>query len=165
MAPHITLFGVPVTLRPTALGAGLTSALVVALLRREQRIAWGFAAGMLWYTADAIHVSGHILSSRLVGAPMDAVDFGWYPMSVYADHDVTPQQHLGRASGSVSASLLAAIILFLLARCSTPPAIRYLLTIAAMQHGFLFGASMLPLPQVDGGVISTNLRHIMQTSS
>jgi hypothetical protein len=71
MPAPITLLGVPVTFRPTALGAGIASALVVAVLRRNQRAAWGLAAGMLWYTADATHVSGHILSSRLVGASMD----------------------------------------------------------------------------------------------
>jgi hypothetical protein len=162
MRPHLSLLGVPVTLRPTALGVGLLSALVVAFVSRDHRAAWGLAAGMLWYTADATHVIGHIISSRMVEAPMHAIDFGLYPMSVYLNHDVSPQQHLGRACGGVGASLIAALSLTMLARITTTSPARQLLTIAAAQHGLLFGASMLPVQLVDGGIIYTNLRQILR---
>lgn len=153
--PHLSLLGVPVTLRPTALAAGALSALLVALVTGDRRAA--LAAGAIWYTADCAHVIGHIISSRAVGAPLDAVDFGIYPKSVYQNNAVSPQQHIGRASGGVIASLIAALLLAALSRATVNGAARRLLTIAAGQHGALFALSMLPLEMVDGGVIYANL--------
>ncbi len=157
MRPHLALLGVPITLRPTALVAGMLSALVVALVTQERRAALSAAAGMLWYSADCVHVVGHIVSSQAVGAPMDAVDFGIYPKSVYDDDDVSPQQHIGRACGGVVASLIATLVLTALARVVTNPLARQLLTIAAAQHGLLCVLSLLPVRLVDGGVIYANL--------
>jgi hypothetical protein len=88
---------------------------------------------------------------------MDAVDFGIYPKSVYANHNVSPQQHIGRACGGVLASFIATLVLAALARGVTHPLAKRLLLIAAAQHGLLFAVSMLPLQLVDGGVIYANL--------
>jgi hypothetical protein len=153
----LSLLGVPLIIRPTALGAGILSALVVALVTRERRATLSAAAGVLWYTADCVHVVGHIFSSQAVGAPLDAVDFGLYPKSVYVDHDVSPQQHIGRAAGGVVASLVATIVLAALNRGVTNPLARQLLTIATAQHGLLVVLSLLPVQLVDGGVIYANL--------
>jgi membrane-associated PAP2 superfamily phosphatase len=131
--------------------------LAIALVARERRAGLSAAAWLLWYTADCAHIVGHIVSSQAVGAPMDAVDFGIYPKSVYLDDDVSPRQHIGRAAGGVAASLIAALALAALARIATPPLAKQVLTIAAFQHGLLCGLSMLPLPMVDGGVIYANL--------
>ena len=157
MGPAFSLLGVPVTLRPTAVVTGITSALVVAAIARERRALLALSAGALWYAADCFHVVGHILSSRAVGAPMDAIDVGLYPKSVYVDHNVTPQQHIGRSVGGVAASLLGAVALTALARAAGEGRAKELLTIAAAQHGLLFALSMLPTPLVDGGVIYANL--------
>lgn len=158
---RFSLLGVPVTLRPLALGAGMLSALLVALLSRERRVAFGAAAGVLWYTADLAHVVGHIVSSRAVGAPMDGVDFGLFPASVYAEHDVTPQQHIGRASGGLIATFLVALVLSVLARVVTVQPARKLLAISAAQHGFVLAVCLLPVELVDGGVIYKNMRKLM----
>jgi membrane-associated PAP2 superfamily phosphatase len=160
MPAQIPFLGVPVTIRPTALASGVLSALVVARVVRANRVALGAAAGLLWYAADSAHVAGHIVSSQAAGAPLDAVDFGLYPKSVYYDNDVSPGQHIGRASGGLLASLLAALVLALLARTVRPGLPRRLLTIAAAQHGLLFALSMLPLRMVDGGVIYHNLKQL-----
>ena len=157
MRPHLALLGVPITLRPTALVSGLLAALATALVMRERRAALSAAAGVLWYSADCAHVVGHIVSSQAVGAPMDAVDFGLYPKSVYLDHDVSPQQHIGRACGGIVASLIAVLVLAALARIVTSPPARQLLTIAAAQHGLILTVSLLPVRLVDGGVIYANL--------
>jgi hypothetical protein len=161
MKPQLWLFGVPVTIRPTALIAGTLSALVAALLTRERRVALSAAAGALWYTADYVHVVGHIVSSRAAGAPMDAVDFGIYPKSVYFDNDVSPRQHIGRACGGLLASILATLILAVLTRATTDPRARRLLAIATAQHGLLSALSLLPTRLVDGGVIYANLPKLM----
>jgi len=76
---------------------------------------------------------------------------------VYFDHEVSPQQHIGRAGGGVVASLIATLVLAALARAVTNPLARQLLMIAAAQHGLLFALSMLPVRLVDGGVIYANL--------
>ncbi len=160
MSLHFSLLGVPVTVRPTALGTGLLSSLIVALVTRKRRSALSVAAGVLWYSVDCVHVVGHIVSSRMADAPMDGIDFGLYPKSVYLNHDVSPQQHLGRAAGGPITSLIAALILGALARTVRTAPTRQLLTLNAAQHGILLVLSMLPLPMVDGGVIYTNLRKL-----
>jgi hypothetical protein len=165
MSLTFLLLGVPVTLRPAALVSPILSGLVVAAATRGNRAAMGAASGVLWYTADCAHVVGHIVSSEAAGAPMDAVDFGLYPMSVYREHNVTPEQHIGRASGGVAASLLAALVLMALARAVAHPTARRLLTISAAQHGLLFVLSMLPVPMVDGGVIYTNLAKLRRRAA
>jgi len=157
MSRHLSLLGVPVIVRPTALVAGMLSALAVALVTRERRVVLSAAAGVLWYTADYVHVVGHIVSSQAAGAPMDAVDFGIYPKSVYFDNEVSPQQHIGRACGGVVASLITTLVLAALTRGVTNPSAKQLLTIAAAQHGLLFVLSLLPVRLVDGGVIYANL--------
>lgn len=157
MSPRLLLFGFPITLRPTALVSGALSALTVALVAREHRAALSASAGALWYTADCVHVVGHIVSSQAAGAPMDTVDFGLYPKSVYFDNDVSPQQHIGRACGGVLASLLAVLVLITLRRGATNPMPKRLLTIAVAQNSLLLALSLLPVPFVDGGVIYANL--------
>ncbi|NJM08605.1 hypothetical protein HC891_24090 [Candidatus Gracilibacteria bacterium] len=155
-----SLLGVPITIRPTAFGAGVLSSLVVALLTREHRVLLSTAAGMLWYSADAAHVVGHIVSSQLVDAPMDGVDFGIYPMSVYLDHEVSPMQHIGRAAGGLTASLSATLVLAMLARMVPSAPAKQILTIAAAQNGLISLVSLLPIPMVDGGVIYANMRKL-----
>jgi uncharacterized membrane protein YccF (DUF307 family) len=158
MSSQFSFLGVPVTLRPTAGGAGLLSSLVVALLTRNKGLS--LAAGALWYSADAAHVAGHIISSELVGAPLDGIDFGLYPQSVYHNHDVTPQQHIGRAAGGVVASLLAVLLIGWLARHIDHAPAKQLLRISAAQNALLLVISLLPVPMVDGGVIYANLRKL-----
>ena len=91
---------------------------------------------------------------------MDGVDFGLYPMSVYYNHDVSPQQHIGRACGGLIASFLATLVLVALARAVRHPLFHRLLKIAAAEHGLLFALSLLPIKLVDGGVIYANLRKL-----
>jgi hypothetical protein len=159
------LAGLPITLRPTALLSGMLSALVIARLSREHRAALGVVAGALWYTADATHVVGHVISSQAVGAPMQGIDFGIYPMSVYTDHDVSPQQHIGRAIGGISASLIACLLLSIVLQRTTQPTLRKVLLIAVAQHGLLFVLSLLPTRLVDGGVIYHNLAKLRESNS
>jgi hypothetical protein len=160
MEGSMTFLGVPVRLRPIAAVAGLLNLVLIGLITRDAKLA--LAAAGLWYTADAAHVAGHIASSHLAGAPLDAVDFGLYPMSVYHDHDVTPQQHIGRASGGVGTSLVLAILLALVVRLLGEGQGHRLARVAAAQHAFLAAASLLPIRMVDGGIIYTNLLKIAQ---
>jgi hypothetical protein len=47
MSRYLSLLGVPVALWPTALVAGVLSALTVALVTRERRVGLSVAAGVL----------------------------------------------------------------------------------------------------------------------
>ena len=102
--PHFHILGVPTRLRPIAALPGLLMAtLIYTLARRLAREYAGAAAGSdgraTWYEADLIHVTGHIASSQLVDAPMDYVRWGFFATNGYTQHDVTPQQHIGRSLG------------------------------------------------------------------
>lgn len=160
MAKSVSLLGVPVTLRPSALASGTLSALVAAVVARDNRALLSVGAGLLWYVADCTHVVGHIASSQAVDAPLDAIDFGLYPRNVYHNNDVTPQQHIGRSIGGLGGSLVAASVFTLLARSMNRGLGKQLLTIAAIQNTLLFVLSLLPIPIVDGGVIYANLRKL-----
>ena len=155
-----TLFGVPIKFRSTALVSGTLATLVTAGAVRNQRWLMAISAGLLWYTADCTHVLGHIASSQMVGAPLDAIDFGLYPKNVYRNNAVSPQQHIGRASGGILASFAAALVLFLFARLMRQGWARKLLTIATIQNTLIFSVSLLPIPMVDGGVILINMRKL-----
>ncbi len=156
----IFLLGVPVTLRPIALLCGVPSTLITALVARDNRVLLAAGAGALWYVADTTHTIGHIISSRAVDAPIDAVDFGIYPKTVYYNNDVSPQQHIGRASGGLIASLLTALVFALVAWLLPQGVARKLLTIAAIQNAIVLVGGMLPIPMVDGGVIFANVRKL-----
>lgn len=140
--------------------SGALSALVTAGVAHNNRTFLSAGAGVLWYLADCTHVAGHIISSHAVGAPMDAVDFGVYPKSVYHNNAVSPQQHIGRASGGLAASLIATLLFAVGARLIHQGVWRKLLTIAAIQNAVIFAGGMLPIPIVDGGVILANIRKL-----
>lgn len=160
MRKQLFLLGTPVELHPTALMSGTLSALVTAAVARDRRWLLSVSAALLWYVADCTHVVGHIVSSQAVAAPMDGVDFGIYPKSVYRNNEVSPQQHIGRSIGGPIASFAATLLFALLAR-SVPHGLgKKLFTITAIQHGALVVLALVPVPIVDGGVILANMRKL-----
>jgi Zn-dependent protease len=120
------------------------------------------ATGVLTMTAilgsEWCHNLAHAAAARWVGKPMDAMRITWgMPLVVYYDVDdetVTPQQHVFRSSGGplLNISLLLLSILF---RRSTPPAsvARKVAEAAVGMNAFLTTASLLPIPDLDGGPI------------
>jgi hypothetical protein len=161
--PHFHILGVPVRLRPIAALPGLLiGALTYALARRLARESpapllalWGALA---WYEADFIHVAGHITSARLAGAPMDYVHWGIFAINGYTQHDVTPQQHIGRALGGPIASGLAAIVYWLTWRALGRTLLGQMTLIGFVENALTAIGSLAPLPIIDGGVIYANIR-------
>jgi len=164
--PHFLLLGVPVRLRPIAVVPGvLIGALIYALVRafsddKRTSLALGLASALTWYEADLIHVGGHILSSRMAGAPMDYVRWGIFAINGYANHDVSPQQHIGRSIGGPIASGIAALGYWLAWRALGDTLPGKLALIAFLQNGLTALGSLFPLPMIDGGVILANLRKL-----
>ncbi|HET9221128.1 MAG TPA: hypothetical protein VFO07_01425 [Roseiflexaceae bacterium] len=163
--PHFHILGVPTRVRPIAALPGLLmAALIYTLARRLAREspAWLLAltGALAWYEADLIHVAGHIASSRLIDAPMDYVRWGFFAINGYAQHDVTPQQHIGRSLGGPVASGLAAIGYWLAWRMFGRTLLGKVALIACIQNTVTALGSLAPLSIIDGGVIYANLRQL-----
>ncbi len=90
-------------------GRSATQSRADAAIAQRDSIIIGLAAILLWYQTDIVHVIGHIISARLSKAPMDYVKWGIMPLTGYHDHDVTPEQHIGRSVGGPIASALAVV--------------------------------------------------------
>ena len=164
--PHFVLLGVPVRLRRNAVLPGVVVGLLIyALARafsndRRTSLALGLASALTWYEADLLHVGGHILSSRMAGAPMDYVRWGIFAINGYANHDVSPRQHIGRSIGGPIASGLAALGYWLAWRALGNTLAGKLALVAFLQNGLTALGSLFPLPVIDGGVILANLRKL-----
>lgn len=89
---------------------------------------------------------------------MDNIDFALYPKNVYFNHDVSPQQHIGRASGGFIASLSATLICGAVARLVRGRAIARFVWLVAIQQALFVVGSVIPLPMFDGGVILAHMR-------
>lgn len=104
--------------QPNALvGYTLTFAAMVAYAR-HLKPRWSVTAQVLlalvWFVTFELayvwHTLGHVLSAKRVNAPMHAVQLRWSAqINVYLSNNVTPQQHLGRASGGPLASSVGAM--------------------------------------------------------
>jgi hypothetical protein len=160
--PHFHILGIPTRLRPIAALPGLLMAtLIYTLARRLARESsaplLALTGALAWYEADLIHVTGHIASSRLVDAPMDYVRWGFFATNGYKQHDVTPQQHIGRSLGGPIASGLAASVYWLAWRALGRTLLGQIALIACIQNTVVALGSLAPLPIFDGGVIYANL--------
>ena len=107
----------------------------------------------LLVAADVGHAIAHIFSARRAGAPMDSVEVsGNMPRTVYANSDVAPRTHRGRAVGGPIYSALG-LVTGLLARAMTrrSSASRELADWWCIGNGLIFVGSLTPTPSVDGG--------------
>lgn len=163
---HGVLLGVPVRLRPAAALAGALAGLLAyvlaRLLARDERSApaLGLLGTLTWYDTELTYVVGHIISARMAGAPMSYIRWGFLAMTGYTDHDVTPQQHIGRSLGGPIASGAATLVWWLARRALGDTLLGRAAQIAAIQNGLIALGSLLPLSIFDGGVILENLHKL-----
>jgi hypothetical protein len=162
-SPHLHILGVPVRLLPIAALPGLLiGALTYALARRLARESpapvLALAGALAWYEADLIHLAGHITSAHLAEAPMDYVNWGVFAINGYKQHDVTPQQHIGRALGGPIASGLAALVYWLAWRALGRTLLGQVALIGFAENALTAIGSLAPISLVDGGIIYANLR-------
>ena len=117
-----TFLGTPVTGEPAAVVNPIVCAgLVIWLMERVSstdlslvRLQRGGSGAIAYEIADFAHVTGHILSAKYAGAPMDQLYLTVpFPRTLYFDDEVSPVAHQLRAVGGPIASGL----LFLVSLC------------------------------------------------
>jgi Zn-dependent protease len=154
-----TIAGTEVTAEPSALFSPLNVFGLTVWLSSDSswpaRLRQGLLAVLAYEAASVIHTIGHMISSHRAGAPMDRVHLAApLPRTLYYNNEVSPQAHLGRASGGPLASGLAFLVtLGLWPLVSGQSVLAEFLKLSSLINGLLGAGSLLPLPFVDGGVL------------
>jgi Zn-dependent protease len=104
------------------------------------------------------HNLAHAAAAQLIGKPMDALRVTWgMPLVVYYDindRSVTPHQHISRALGGPACNGLLLLLALLFRRLARSETVAGDVANAAVRmNAFLFTASLLPIPGIDGGPI------------
>ncbi|RME99697.1 MAG: hypothetical protein D6768_14480 [Chloroflexi bacterium] len=157
--PLFHLLGTPVIVEPAAGFTAAVSAVLTALLAGERglsnRLAMGAFGALCYPITDIIHYAGHIVSSRQVQAPMDAVRISApMPSSVYLNNDVPPAAHMGRAIGGPIASTTAMLAALALRPLTAAGSVaRRLVTVFALFQAIFGLGALAPMPIIDGGTL------------
>ena len=112
-----------------------------------------FLLGWEW-----LHNIAHAAASKFAGKPMDGllILLGM-PNCIYSlqnHRSTSPRQHVTRALGGPAFNTAAMVITRLLRRLTPPGSLaREMLDLSVSMNTFLAGASLLPLPGIDGGPI------------
>ena len=120
----------------------------------------GFVFGLMIYAAFFVHGLGHIISSRVVNAPMQFLILTTtVPITRYDDADeasIPSRVHVGRSLGGPAANLVLAVVGFVLyALVAHSPFFLFL----GMQNTVFVVMLLLPIPTLDGAVIWREVRH------
>jgi len=120
-----------------------------------QRLLAGLLASLVATAADLGHAMAHTESARLAGAPMDKILLSsGMPRTLYNDNDVPPATHIKRASGGLVYNTICLAFSLLWRGSSRPGSYsRDLAELSGLTQGFILGASLVPMPMVDGGTI------------
>jgi hypothetical protein len=120
----------------------------------------GIVFGLLLYASTFVHGLGHIVSSRMIHAPM------WYliltttiPITRYDDADeanIPSRVHVGRSLGGPVANILLAVVGFVL--YALVPGSPFFLFIG-IQNILATLLVLSPIPTLDGAVIWREVRH------
>ncbi len=140
---------------PAVIGL-IVSFLVLPQADLLTRILTGIAFGLCINLMYFIHGFGHILSGRLVGAPMQA---NLITATVYVNHyedtvEYPSWVHIGRTLGGPIANAIAGIVALLVYNAGLQSPVILFFAIANL----LFTLTILPLPSADGEVIVRELR-------
>jgi Zn-dependent protease len=160
------VFGVPVVVKGRSwyplMELGTWMVMIWLGGRRRPRRSLAGRAGVAALTMPVFlgsewsHNLAHAAAARAIGRPMDALRIVWgMPLCVYYDINdaqVTPRQHMLRAMGGPIWNGFLLLISLLLRRRARPGSVsREVADVAVGMNGFLAGASLLPLPAIDGG--------------
>lgn len=128
----------------------------------EQKLPLSLALGALhtltMLGSEWCHNLSHVAAAHIVDRPMDALRITWgMPLCVYydlEDADVSPRQHIARASGGPIFNAAAAIGLSLLRRkIPTRTISREIVDVGLAANLIIPGIGLLPYPGLDGGPI------------
>jgi Zn-dependent protease len=149
-----TIRGMPVLVKAGFI-VYLIALSVLASLVSRRRSLWMTAWRVLCLLyADVGHTLGHAVSAQQAGAPMKGIVLRAFPITLYSDEPVMPYQHVGRALGGPLFSLMSALIGLVLRGLTRPQtALREMADWFVIPNAILGASSLLPGPQLDGGVI------------
>jgi hypothetical protein len=166
-----TLLGVPWKLTPkawrfipTRLGFGLVIALI--FFQSESlgmRLAFGAMYALLLLASQCLHIIGHTLSSKWVGAPMTAnLIEGTQITTYYADDPprLPRRVHLGRTLGGPLMNAVVAAFAFVAWQINGS----HIVLFTAAINLFLASMLLLPFKGIDGEIFWRELRRQDKTT-
>ena len=141
---------------PMSVGFGILIAVLFAPVDSfGSQVMVGIGYGLLMIASTYVHALGHIISSRLVNAPMTAlIATATVNTTHYDDKEVYPSRvHVGRALGGPAFSLILGVVALALAGDSH--ALRFL----GIVNLVLVAITLSPLPTLDGAIVLRELRN------
>lgn len=140
---------------PLMAGFGIVLAVLFAPVDSfGSQVGVGIVYGVLLITSTYVHALGHIISSRLVNAPMTAlIATATVNTTYYEDTETYPSRvHVGRALGGPVFSLLLGVVALALAGDS------HVLRFLGIVNLLLVAITLSPLATLDGAVVLRELR-------
>jgi Zn-dependent protease len=134
------------------LAAGQVVGWIIGPGEGVERILAGLGYGLIFVGSQVVHAAGHMVSGKLIDAPMDALLVTmtrW--VNVYDDTGkrIPRRVHLGRALGGPIANLLVGTV-FLLFALTNGGSLLWAGAVVNLLAGL---GALLPFPSVDGAVI------------
>ena len=118
----------------------------------------GIVFGLLIYASTFVHGLGHIISSRMVNAPMQYLILtSTVPITRYDDADeasVPSRVHIGRSLGGPAANAVVAIVGLVLYVVVNSPFFLFI----GVQNTLFTLLVLSPIPSLDGAVIWREVR-------
>jgi Zn-dependent protease len=121
----------------------------------QQKIIDGIFYGLLIMLTLFLHTLGHVISSRMVGAPTDYVLMtATVTIIQFDDTEELPSRiHVGRSLGGPIANIILGIIFFALSQKTG----NHFVNLFAWANIALGAVTILPIPTLDGPVIFREL--------
>jgi len=123
-----------------------------------KKVTAGALTSLILFASEWGHNLAHTAAAQRIGKPVDAVRIAWgTPLLIYYDindQNVSPRQHILRASGGPIFNALLVPICWLgkqLTQEDTLP--RYVADFALGTNIFISTVALLPIPGIDGGPI------------
>jgi|HigsolmetaAR202D_1030399.scaffolds.fasta_scaffold00006_83 Zn-dependent protease len=153
------ILGLRVDVRPSAILPAITVFVLslIAARNKPHPVRLALASTLLFFEAEANHIAGHLVSSALVGAPIDRILLGVRGYTLYDNNDVEPYQHIGRAVGGPLGSAISMLCWWGIWRLRRNKGGGDIATLGLIYNLFFTLGSWLPIPSVDGYVILKNI--------
>lgn len=167
-SPHIHLFtlldipwkATPMAWRsilPNLIGGFLATFIFMPGADLFMRLVYGVIFGALLIAANTVHSIGHILSGKMVGAPMDELLVtASRHVNIYRNDppDLPSRVHLGRALGGPVLNIAVGIMVLIVGLVIGSAGLLFF-SVANLGFGI---SALIPVPSFDGEVIWRELR-------
>jgi Zn-dependent protease len=125
---------------------------------RSRKIAAGAVTATILFASEWGHNLAHTAAAQRIGKPVDAIRIYWgTPLLIYYDindQEVSPRQHIQRASGGpIFSALMVPICWFARYFTREGSLSNYVANFALGTNLFIATVALLPIPGIDGGPI------------